>query len=569
MTPQVPIIQDSEQLQTGVGRQRVHADPAAFGAAEAQGTAALGRGLKRVEDTLGQIDDEFNEADARALDNELATRVRERLYNQENGYLSTQRGLGAIDGRAQAEGDVDAMAAEIAQRARSPRSRAMFEQVARQRVQSTLGDIASHAARETQSYQNEVSESRLTNFTDSAVAAFGDPVAVQGQIDGAIGEIQSIGTRLGWSPEVTQQRIHQFRSDVMARVIVQLATTDPDAAEEMFAQSAATGTFTAQDLGQLRTGMRAAQAQALERVEGAVWQALANGQNPRTLPEWREFSTNPLFGQAHERYNEYIRNRARAAAEGEQARSGGPAYMAGFLEADRAARGVDSTFIQPGHLEAFVAERAGELTPTDIRALFERRLAILGRSENAQDVQDSQRVAQINGELARIAQSAYGARLGYDAGQGQNGAALRARNDAFEASLARETQRWLAENEGRRPQGQEIQIVIGRAIVGMNDADIRAMPQFRVAENAGRTGTQARGREYGTGRERPYALTVHPSTEVVVPYADMDPGLRRDIEEVLVARLHRRPTYGEVENAYAASLQGTPLSQVIRAPGAR
>ena len=105
--PTIPLIQDSQQLQVGEGRQRVQSSPDAFGAQEARGLAQVGQGLGQVAQVSAEIDDNFNEARAYELDTELSRRIRDRLYNTESGYLSTQRGRNAIDGRAQVEADID------------------------------------------------------------------------------------------------------------------------------------------------------------------------------------------------------------------------------------------------------------------------------------------------------------------------------------------------------------------------------------------------------------------------------------------------------------------------------
>ena len=305
---------DRENLVIPDRNLRTQASPNDFGAQEAQALGAVAQGTQRVAEVAHQIDDDYNEANAQELDTELSRRIRDRLYNPESGYLSTARGRTAVDQRAQVEADIDGLATEVGQQARSPRAAQMFSRAARARADSALGQIATHATEQTRAYQNEQSEAVISESVDNAVAGYHEPAIVAANIDTAIGEIQRLAQREGWDDTIVQNRVRRVQSDVNSRVIVQLAAVDPNGAEEYYQRILPT--LTAQDAAELRTTMRAAQTQARERVTGAVYQALANGQDYRAIPEWSDFTSNPLFGTEHEAFNEHLRARARAAAEG-------------------------------------------------------------------------------------------------------------------------------------------------------------------------------------------------------------------------------------------------------------
>lgn len=310
----VPVIQDSVALDTATGRHRLQGDPDAYGAAQARGIATVAQGVQAVADTASELDDHFNEANARELDNEYSARLRKELYDPEGGYLTAQRGRNAVDARTDVEGRIDAMAMEVAGQARNPRARAMAVEVMRRRAAAALGQVAEHAATQSRAYQSEQIETGLQEATDNAVAAYGDEPTVRANIQTGASMLQRAARLNGWSDETLASRQRQFQSDIIKRTIEQLAVTDPVAAEDLFTREREN--MAAQDAGELRTTMRAAQAQARERLSGQIWQAIANGQNPRAIEAWREFSTNPLYGTEHVQVNDYLRARAEHAASG-------------------------------------------------------------------------------------------------------------------------------------------------------------------------------------------------------------------------------------------------------------
>lgn len=451
----VPVIQDSEQLQTGTGRQRIQADASSFGGLEARALGNVAQGLDKIDAVVKQKNDEADELNARELDNELTRAMRERLYNPQTGYVSSQRGRNAIDGQAQVEADLDGIAATMASRARSPQARAMFERAARQRVLSGLGDVSTHATRETQAYENDIFETGVNEATDGAVAAYGDAAAVEQNVQRGIGAIRAFGGRRGWAPDVIQSREEAFRSGVMSRVIVQLATTDPTAADELFTQIRPS--LSAQDAGELRTTMRAAQAQAREQVTGAVWQALANNEDPRALPQWHEFETNPLFGREHEQFNEYRRQRAREAAAGLHQQSNTPAYW----EAHVFSLQSPQMFVRA--LPSFLS-RHPEISREDIGRLMSRAEEIRqGGGANGQ--------VSVFNAVRSVAEPLVGFDLSPTQGEFRNNetALTRAQEQsrAFDASLAQVVAGFVEQNRGRQPNPEETQMLIGQALIQM------------------------------------------------------------------------------------------------------
>lgn len=508
--PTLPII-DSAQLQTSTGRRGVSASPNSFGAQEAQGVGQVAQALDRASNVASSIDDDYNEANARELDNALSRRIRDRLYNTESGYFSTQRGRNALDGRAQVEADIDAMAAELLPQARNNRAAAMYQDVARRRVTETLGSIAQYAARENTAYQNEVSESAINEAIDNAVAAYDDPAQVAANRDTVLAELSTLAQRNGWDEEILSHRVRQFQSDMSSRVIVQLAQSDPEAAQDYFNRVAPT--LTAQDRAELGSTMRAAIRQGEDDIIDSAWVYVSEG---RPIPA-------DLWARVPGRARIDIQNERRRRAEGgagggdrtlvEDLRVMAVADPEGFAQADlRAVRGaLGSNYDELAIAQARI--RNGEDGSTDV---VQQRTAF----NAVRDVAST----TLNMDLTPT-----------------EGAtpAERNRAAAFNASLLREVEAYLAANPGAGIDGQTAQILIGRAHVGMRGSLV----------------SRDQGRVQGSGRSR----RTGASTEVVVPYRSIPQDIALRIGTRLQRRLGRVPTQGEVENEYARFLQ-SPLA---------
>lgn len=544
--PSVPIIQDSAQLDTSTGRQRVQATPDAFGAQEARALGAVAQGVDKIAQVSAEMDDDFNEARAAELDNQLSSRIRNRLYNTTDGYLATQRGRNALDTRGQAEADIDGYAAELANSETNPRARAMFERVARNRITSELGTIAQHAARENVNYQNQQSEARLNEFTDNAVAAYADPVAVEAQMSGAIGaigpdgrrvggEIETLARRNGWTPEITDQHRRQYESDVMSSVVVHLATTSPQEAEDLMVRIRPH--LTAQAAGELLTTVRAAQAQARERTTGAVWQALANGQDPRALPEWEDFTTNPLYGREHETFNEYRRQRALSgsanAFTARQSEAAGDRLEAlGALDPRRFMLVTDYA---TGRLTVGMPARRGARQPEMTTQEFQRQTGMTPQQATSffsqlndddllrvlnrrQGQTDNTAIDQAYDDIVRVARPMAQSMGLAVSGQGQDNAEQRGQ---FEAYVYREARAHVLRT-GERPDDATIEAITRRALLQAPSS--------------------------GWGRQGRYAFQG-------TAYNDIPVEARRAIEADWQAQTGQRPSRAQVERRYAEAMQ--------------
>lgn len=502
-TPTIPnLIQDSAQLEVGSGRQRISADANAFGASEARAIGGLGESVAKVGEVAADLDDDYNEANARELDNELSRRVRERLYNTNDGYLSTRRGRAAIDDRPQVEADLDAIAQELAPQARNARAGMLFRDVASRRLASALGSVASHAAQENTAYQNEVSEARLNEFMDNAVAAYGDPAAVAAQVDGGIGELQSIGRRLGWDDEILSGRVRRLQSDISSRVILQLAASDPEAAEEMYTRIRPT--LSAQEAGELLTTMRAARRQGEDDLIDEAWTHVAAGQ--RVPPE--------LWSRVPGRAQIDIQNELRRRAEGGD--GGGDRALISDLN-------VMSVADPRGFSRYDLRAVRSQLGETAYQHLAEDQARIRNggarSGANESTLSSARRIA-----TRHLRVNGFNVTSDGDPSADAEEDEVRRLLD-FESDLIGMLDRFVEENGNRQPNAQEQSLAI-----------------------QGLLAAHAHDPTPGFGRDR----RTWTSSETYVPYAQIPQSDRAAIEAALRAR-GQSPTRGRVERIYEQS----------------
>lgn len=523
--PSVPVIQDSVSLQTGTGRQRVRADPDAFGAIEARGGEKLAQGLGAVAEVAAQKEDEFAIAEAQELDNQLSAGIRERLWNPESGYYATQRGRNAIEGRAQIEADIDALAGELAGASRNRRAQNLFVGAARRRVAQELGSIAEYAARETTAYQNEVSEAVVNEAVNNAVAGYADPALVQVQRNTALAELERLRERNGWDETIYADRVRQFQSDVSARIVVQMAQTDPAAALAYYAEIAPS--LTAQDAAQLRAVVAAAIRQREETAIDEAYDYVAAGR--RVPPE----IMTALPGRAEAQLQDYIRLRAERLAEGAMAVRD-PARVRdieGLITRDPAAfaaRDLTRDYEAIGHT-AFQRLRTVQ---RDLLAGSEPQGVAARRTEyNA---------------LRGIAQASLGRYMNLDPGASARGVEAE-RAQAFDAALLRELEDYRAAAPNQPLDDAASQMLIARAVLSLD------------GETVGRAGRAGMGRgDYAMRVEGDRGLTrgrVAATTEVVLPFDAIPQDYRSAIANELARRGVANPTRGEVQNAYAALIE--------------
>lgn len=513
--PEIPIIQDSANLDTRTARRQVQAGPDAFGGQEARALAGVAQTLDRAAGVADAKLNEFAEAEARDYDNQFQRALNDRLTNTETGYLSTTRERAALDQRQQAESDIDALAVYFAGRIQNQRSRAMFEDVARRRVSAALGQIASHASTQNTAYLDRQLQIQQSQATEAAVAMAHDPVEVTNQFSTMNAALARRRQMFGWGDEEYAAIEGAARSDFYSGVIVALAADDPERAQTLYESVAPE--LRAEDRVQLYNTMRAAIRASEDAVIDEAWTFVAGGQRiPSAL--WQR-----VPGRARIDIQNEIRRRAEGGA------------------------GTGETTLY-NDLRVMAMDDPSSFAIADLRVMRGRLgdqnyLRLREMQENMRTGAEPTDVVQQRTAFNAIRDIA-ATTLGLDFTPTENtDADDRQRAEAFNAALLNEVDAFQRANPGAPIDGETSQILIGRAWVSMRGED--------VTRETGRV-RGVRGRS--APREGNRGTAVASVTEVVVPFASMPPAARQAITTRLQSRLGRMPTQGEVENEYARFL---------------
>ena len=211
-----------------------------FGGAAARGMIEGGQKIAGLGDALGkrvmaqQVED--NEREAKALDVEFAKQVREIGYgdgNEKQGFYSA-RGEDAVKGRETAESALDEARRKVLEGAKNDRVRAMFGDISAKRVETEKGQFARHYETQRRAAGDATSEARIAEAADDAGAAWNNPQVTARSIGIVRGEVQDMGARNGWSPEVINSKMQEAQTVLHRKIIDSALVQDPAAAKAYY-----------------------------------------------------------------------------------------------------------------------------------------------------------------------------------------------------------------------------------------------------------------------------------------------------------------------------------------------
>lgn len=195
---------------------------AAFGAGIGQSLQEFGGGLQRVSDLIAtrelQIAREDNEARARELDAQAASRIREIMNNPESGFL-VSRGRNTLDSYTDTVKRINDVEQELSSQITNPEQAAMFRRYWLSRRERTLGAVDSHTARERVSWLNDVDETTIREAIDDALANRTNPVEIAKSLTQIDRTVDLQAARNGWSAEVAKSKKEQVRSALHKGVV--------------------------------------------------------------------------------------------------------------------------------------------------------------------------------------------------------------------------------------------------------------------------------------------------------------------------------------------------------------
>lgn len=226
----VPEFQRTEQLRPEFRQDvDVRATPGAAGADIGAGLESLGKGMDTLSDSVAKVQQLEDVTRAKDADNQYAAWLRERQYGQ-NGFM-TLEGKNAVDGRADFDREAAEKRREFGQ-GLTPGAARAYDTASAARLNSTMQQSVVHTAQARKQWVGDASAARVQSFADDALVNFDKPDQVTKNLRAGILEMRQNAELHGWAPEVLGQKEKEFVSGVHKNITLQMAQTDPVAAEK-------------------------------------------------------------------------------------------------------------------------------------------------------------------------------------------------------------------------------------------------------------------------------------------------------------------------------------------------
>lgn len=189
---------------------------------------------QKISGALEEIAIEEADREFKRLDTEFAKEIQKITYGDGKtpGYYA-QKGENALQARADAEKRIAAARKRLAGSA-SGLARRKFDQASNIRVMRETESINRHTTTQREVANDLVSESAIAQARDDAAASWNDMTKVGQSLRLVADEVQDIGQRKGWAPEVVQQQIEAEQTKIHLAVINNALEVDPMAAEAYY-----------------------------------------------------------------------------------------------------------------------------------------------------------------------------------------------------------------------------------------------------------------------------------------------------------------------------------------------
>lgn len=231
--PTIPSVSGPQVQTRALGAPQVQM----VGSNQADANAYLGDTIGRVASGLAQ--QEMQRADQAAVfdaEAQLSQHKLNLMFDQNSGVYG-RKGKDALDVTNQTLPQFDKQADQIGQGLQSPRQKEQFQRI----VQNQRGQLSQELNRyeftQRNQYYDDVDQANVMTSLDGAVKYADDPSQIayyQSKGNFVIGQQ---GERKGMPPEAIQLEQQKFNSQVGVGVIQKLATKDPLAAQQYYAQN--------------------------------------------------------------------------------------------------------------------------------------------------------------------------------------------------------------------------------------------------------------------------------------------------------------------------------------------
>lgn len=222
--PDVPTYRaDSVQLQGATGARAANIPGDSFGGEIARGLGDVAANANQVQGVEERRADLMDVTAAKDLDTQYAAFERQTLWGdgQTPGYLQS-RGRDALNARPAVEQALNDKAKALAEQATSPGAALRFRDVVAQRLQSSLGNVAQHAAEAADQDFVATSTARMTLQSSYASATYKDPATQQTQIATGLNELASLAQHQGWGPDIYAAKKLEYLSGIHGNAVAQM-----------------------------------------------------------------------------------------------------------------------------------------------------------------------------------------------------------------------------------------------------------------------------------------------------------------------------------------------------------
>jgi hypothetical protein len=343
--------------------QRINTTPDDFGMGAARAADMAAQRIDRFGDTMArravELQLEDNENDARRMDVDLSKRLRTLGYgdgNEQNpGYFGL-KGQAALDAFPDYRKQVETAKAEVLGSARNQRSRDLFALKAEERISSKMEGMTRHLMGERRTVADDLSKARINEALDDASANYNNSTVILQSMSVMRGEIESMASRNGWSPEVAASKLQESRSAIHKAVIKAALDRAPGYAQSYYARNR--GDIDGRDRPELERALETASIRGA--AQAAEDRIMAMGvSEEQALAEARKITDPKLRDEAVQRVTVRYGERERVATR--------DATGASQRETDRIVS-ID------GVTEARALAEAAKIQDPRVRDLVEQRL---------------------------------------------------------------------------------------------------------------------------------------------------------------------------------------------------
>jgi D-alanyl-D-alanine carboxypeptidase len=226
-----PTIRLVPDQQSDIGPSR-RASAESFGSNIGAGMQSIAQGLSHVGQAMQAVQAKEDEARAKAAVDGLSATYRDMQHNPETGFMFKQ-GRNAVDGWNDYQSQIGKARTERG-KGLTGEAAQMYEQASKSMANNVMESGIQHTGQQRKAWFKDASNSRMDTLQQNAIAGFSDPKVVERNIASGIAELQGRGADEGWDAATLKKNAMEFGSTTRKAVVMQMAETDPEAANAYY-----------------------------------------------------------------------------------------------------------------------------------------------------------------------------------------------------------------------------------------------------------------------------------------------------------------------------------------------